>query len=681
MSVFSATRVLVAAGLMFTAACGGGDGPTPPAGPASVDLVPTGSLRLFVIGETVQLTATPKDGSGNPVSAPVSWTSGNQAVATVSGSGLVTATGFGTTTIRATAGTVFKETSILVQAAVTEQSFNVNAVQSCSDPIMASARLEATSAHLLIYADVNNPPNGFTTADYEAFAASFESLVWPVLTENFGEPADIDNNARVIALFTRAVNELTEAGSTGVVGGFFFGRDLFPKTAGGGLPACSASNVAEMFYLLVPDPTGSINQNPRSVDDVRRITVGVIGHEMQHLINSSRRLFITQGALWPETIYMEEGLSHIAEELLFYDASGDAQPRMNLGANEIRATEPRRQAFNLFGISNAVRFRNYLRTPHNNSPYEKGDDLETRGAAWSFLRYLADRIGSTAVTESTCAAPVSLALGGRCRIDGAAAAQFDVAPGASLGEFTIVAFAADIPATGSGPTATDGTMTTTASATSSIAVTGPPNPSAAPAGARLSTFAAGSLGPGSGVQLDYTVHDRLRRLERRDLPSRVPAARAAYANRAHTGPRFYSAPATAPSMAVLVVEPIWAQLVKNSVDTGMVNLRNRFDPNITGAAKDWAVANYVDDIGLSGLLAQYTHPSWNFRTLLPEINDPNVYPLKVNSLTEATSLTMTNGGAAYYRLGVAAGTTSTVRFTVNNGVPTDRLRLVVVRTK
>src|SRR5207245_56151 len=54
-------------------------------------------------GKTVQLTATPKDANGNPLTGrTVSWVSGNTAIATVSSSGLVTGKVAGTATITAT---------------------------------------------------------------------------------------------------------------------------------------------------------------------------------------------------------------------------------------------------------------------------------------------------------------------------------------------------------------------------------------------------------------------------------------------------------------------------------------------------------------------------------------------------------------------------------------------------
>jgi hypothetical protein len=286
-----------------------------------------------------------------------------------------------------------------------------------------------------------------------------------------------------------------------------------------------------------------------------------------------------------------------------------------------------------------------------------------------------------------CAAPVSLAAAGaRCRIDGAAAAQFNVAAGGSVEEFAIVAFAADLPAVGTGPTATDGTMSVTASATSSIAVTGPPDPSLSPNGALLPALGAGrSLGVNGGaLQLDYAFHRKLRAMERRELPGRVAGARAAYALRNHPGARTYSVAPAGPSMTHVPVDAVWSQLV-GSNDTGIVNLRGRFGQDITGAARNWAVAHYVDDTGLGGIPAAYTHPSWNLRTLLanPAFQSNNQkYPLKVHHFTETVpTLTMTNAGAAYYRLGVAAGGTGTVTFSVNGSTPTDRLKLTIVRTK
>jgi uncharacterized protein YjdB len=68
---------------------------------ASVSVNPASAS--VTTGQTVQLTATPRDASGNPLTGRVvTWATNDGAVATVSGSGLVTAQGGGTATITAT---------------------------------------------------------------------------------------------------------------------------------------------------------------------------------------------------------------------------------------------------------------------------------------------------------------------------------------------------------------------------------------------------------------------------------------------------------------------------------------------------------------------------------------------------------------------------------------------------
>jgi hypothetical protein len=45
--------------------------------------------------------------------------------------------------------------------------------------------------------------------------------------------------------------------------------------------------------------------------------------------------------------------------------------------------------------SNAARYRLFLEKPTENSPFRDDDSLETRGATYDLLRYLADRKGGT----------------------------------------------------------------------------------------------------------------------------------------------------------------------------------------------------------------------------------------------------------------------------------------------
>ena len=68
---------------------------------ASVAVSPASAS--VTVGQTVQLTATPKDASGNPLSGrAVTWATSNGAIATVSASGVVTGVAAGSATITAT---------------------------------------------------------------------------------------------------------------------------------------------------------------------------------------------------------------------------------------------------------------------------------------------------------------------------------------------------------------------------------------------------------------------------------------------------------------------------------------------------------------------------------------------------------------------------------------------------
>ncbi len=260
---------------------------------------------------------------------------------------------------------------------------NVNATSGCGTPDTRVGRVEAVTQHAIVVADTANPEGGFDRDEYRAFGVTFDTLVWRVDTRNFGEPEDLDENEKVMIFFTRGVNELTEPNSNSVVGGFFFGRDLFEPAS------CAGSNRGELFYMLVPDPNGLVNENRRTKEAVAGSTVAVLAHEFQHLINFSRRLFVNN-ASEDEDTWLNEGLSHIAEELVFYEAAS-LLPETNVEVETLRASQSVFDKFLEYEWSNFGRYISYLEDPATASPLADDDELSTRGATWAFLRYAADR--------------------------------------------------------------------------------------------------------------------------------------------------------------------------------------------------------------------------------------------------------------------------------------------------
>ena len=265
----------------------------------------------------------------------------------------------------------------------------------CDRAVMRGFRVAHVSRKAIILADTLNPANGFTDADYQRFGQRFDDLVHPLDVDNFGEPSDLDENGKVAVLFTRYVNELTPANSSSFIGGFFHPRDLFPKQATVDLQACAGSNEGEMFYMLVPDPTGVVNGNRYTLGFVDTLTVGVLAHEYQHLINAGRRIYVNTAAEEFEESWLNEGLSHIAEELLYYRESG-MQPRQRLTDALIRTDAAKYAHWRANASSNFSRLLQYIEEPEAASPIDAvNDELSTRGATWSFLRYAVDRAFTT----------------------------------------------------------------------------------------------------------------------------------------------------------------------------------------------------------------------------------------------------------------------------------------------
>jgi len=376
-------RVLVS-GITAVLVTGCSDGPAAPTPPPPSSVSITVEEGFVLTGDTLQLALDPQGGSV----AGVQWESLSPDVATVR-DGVVRGMARGTARIVARAGTL----ADTARVGVLRNTFNVSATDFCANPQLAPVRIAAVGERSIILADTRNPPGTFSDADYRGFAAQFDEVVYPTVTGAFGEPLDVDRNGRFIVLFTRAVNELAPDPSQGFVAGFVWARDLLPRTPATVLgrtfsTSCPGSNEAEMTYLAIPDPAW-----PEGIRTImRRTTVATIAHELQHAINASRRIFVHNTL--PEELWLNEAMSHVAEELTFYRAGG-LGPGQSIDLTTLRASQPRLDAVNAFQISNLANFGRYLAAPAAESPLST--DLPAgaamRGAAWNLLRYAADRRG------------------------------------------------------------------------------------------------------------------------------------------------------------------------------------------------------------------------------------------------------------------------------------------------
>lgn len=240
-----------------------------------------------------------------------------------------------------------------------------------------TATLRFAGQNILIYVDNQAPSgaNGLSDQALTKLGTWFDRDLYPLDVSTFGSESDIDANDRVIVLMTPIVNGLTPKSNCNVViAGFFFGWDLTQNTN---------SNRGEVFYSLVPDPQGTFSC-PRSVAVVEASAPPTFVHEFQHMISYNQHVFVHQGN--DEEAWLNEGLSHIAEEVAarFYD--NKYWPPLD--ANRLFT-----DTANIFignDLSNSYDFLQSMPTT-SLTLFESTGTLEERGAAWLFLRWLADQ--------------------------------------------------------------------------------------------------------------------------------------------------------------------------------------------------------------------------------------------------------------------------------------------------
>ena len=261
-----------------------------------------------------------------------------------------------------------------------------------------SARLLYTGTNILLYVDNQSPTtNAFTDAEYAAFGRQMDTDLLPIDLATWGATSDIDANGKTFVLFTPIVNRLTLSSGTcgSYVAGFFNGADLSGSVNG---------NKAEIFYSSVPgEPAGGASCTPLSQAIVRLSAPATFIHEMQHMISYNQHVLIRGGTT--EDIWLNEGLSHLAEELggKLYETHWPCPNLPPCPASPGRASTAQifpdsSQGFLPPNFGNAYDFFSSRQDFSLTSPTGFGT-IEERGVAWLFLRWLVDQKGDAKLAQ------------------------------------------------------------------------------------------------------------------------------------------------------------------------------------------------------------------------------------------------------------------------------------------
>lgn len=261
----------------------------------------------------------------------------------------------------------------------------------CNNFTTVTARVIAMGPRVTIATNATLPADpasvAAVTAAVDNFVNQFGAAIYSVITTHFGIPADIDGNERVTVLFSPAVTGLPV---------FTSAVDHVSSSL------CPASNDGEVVYA-------TIGGAPASTDIVALLTSSLPGltHELTHLIQLSRR--ISAGG-FPLPYWLAEGQAMLGAELAGLTVQGDAG-RLDYGASIVNADAASALWYDplfdnlsyLFGwtgdvgsigIQNVGRCSVFgfagITTPCVGN--------YARGASWSFLRFVADRMATAYTT-------------------------------------------------------------------------------------------------------------------------------------------------------------------------------------------------------------------------------------------------------------------------------------------
>lgn len=259
-------------------------------------------------------------------------------------------------------------------------------------------RVVYSGTKIVILEDPASSTAGTMDHEYVRLGEEFDQVMMPIL-DAFGDPlvSDhlLDDNGRMIALFSPRVNNFEIDGQTNQILGFVTICDFFPRTGTVGVDACPVSNEGEFFYALVPDPDAGW-----TIGFWRRLMRGTLIHEAKHVGSYAWRWFLNASDL--EETWLEEATAQAASEMFARARYGKAQhsdlgwldgPSCDYAPESAECPDPAEGILHHFSFLydhyEANESKSILDDPF------AGSDPVIYGSSWSFVRYLADNYATS----------------------------------------------------------------------------------------------------------------------------------------------------------------------------------------------------------------------------------------------------------------------------------------------
>jgi hypothetical protein len=279
----------------------------------------------------------------------------------------------------------------------------------CTNHQQISTRVAYVGPRSVIYEDVTNPLAGQMDDTWQAVGNEFESSMYDILTQNFGDPlvwdAQTSNKGRVGMVFSKYIND-----SIPGIAGFVVSCDLFDPA--NPVPSVPSSNFGAFFYAFTPTVPGELGGTANNPPNWLWRTRPTILHEVKHIVSFASRIANDAPAF--EESWLEESTARLSEELYERRRYAFAQ-RANIGYGTATQTGPwcgvRACSGQPRGFVRAFEdlYTNFYQEPHRRSPLGRlnSNDFSFYNTGWSLTRWAADRSNMseaaffTALTQST----------------------------------------------------------------------------------------------------------------------------------------------------------------------------------------------------------------------------------------------------------------------------------------
>jgi hypothetical protein len=256
---------------------------------------------------------------------------------------------------------------------------------------------------LVILEDVSAPRAGQMDAEYVKLGEEFDRVMFDQLLM-FGDPlvvdSALDNNGRMLALFSPRVNNYTINGQSNVILGFVTLCDFFPRQPitlpdNTVIQACPSSNEGEAFYALVPDESAGW-----SISLWRRLMRGTLIHEAKHVASYAWRYFFDANAL--EETWLEEATAQQASEIWARNMYGRGAkqdigwaegPNCDYAPAGGACPDPAEGILHHYGFL----YDHYAALESKSILDDPGGETDPviYGSSWSFIRYVTDAYASS----------------------------------------------------------------------------------------------------------------------------------------------------------------------------------------------------------------------------------------------------------------------------------------------